>query len=186
MKLSIRVALVCFLITTAAWAQSAQVSVNYLYQRSKQTAPSGDWFGANGVRSDLNFGDWRKLSVATEFSGVHTSVEGQGITLFTYMAGPRFTHSLGKGQEQPKMSVFGQVLAGGVHASNGLYPVDGAYRNSADSFALSIGSGLQRRIGDRISLRLVQADYLYTRLPNYFDNYQGSFRLGAGVAFRLR
>jgi hypothetical protein len=37
-----------------------------------------------------------------------------------------------------------------------------------------------------ISLRLLQADYLYTRLPNLYDNYQSNFRLGAGVAFQLR
>jgi hypothetical protein len=36
------------------------------------------------------------------------------------------------------------------------------------------------------SLRLIQANYLYTRLPNLYDNYESNFRLGAGVAFRLR
>jgi len=36
-----------------------------------------------------------------------------------------------------------------------------------------------------VSLRLIHADYLYTRLPNLFDNYESSFRVGAGVTFRV-
>jgi len=35
-------------------------------------------------------------------------------------------------------------------------------------------------------VRLIQAGYLYTRLPNLFDNYQNNYRIGTGVILRLR
>jgi hypothetical protein len=88
--------------------------------------------------------------------------------------------------EKHKVSAFAQVLLGGVHASDGLFPSGTTNKNSADAFALSTGGGLEVGLNHGISLRLIQADYLYTRLPNLYDNYESNFRLGAGVAFRLR
>jgi hypothetical protein len=49
-----------------------------------------------------------------------------------------------------------------------------------------MGGGMEVGLNHGISLRLIQADYLYTHLPNLYDNYESNFRLGAGVAFRLR
>jgi hypothetical protein len=101
------------------------------------------------------------------------------------MAGPRRSIALG-GAEKRKVSAFAQVLVGGVHASGGLFPRGTTVKSSADAFALSVGGGLEVGLRRGISLRLIQADYLYTRLPNLYDNYESNFRLGAGVNFRLR
>lgn len=45
---------------------------------------------------------------------------------------------------------------------------------------------MQVRATRSLSLRLFQADYLYTRLPNLNDNYQSNFRLGAGVVIAVK
>ena len=180
MKHAIRIVLVCLLFIAASWSQQVQVSASYMYQGSNQVPGATDWFGANGGRADASFGNWRHLGVAAEISGARAS----NLTSFTYMAGPRRSMTLAH-SENRKLSAFAQVLFGGVHGSNGLFPSNSTIKNSADSFALSAGGGLEVGLRHGISLRLIQADYLYTRLPNLHDNYESSFRLGAGIAFGL-
>jgi opacity protein-like surface antigen len=180
MKHAIRIVLGCLLLTSAALAQQVQVSASYLYQGSNQVPDATDWFGANGGRADASVGNWRHLGLVGEVSGASTS----NLTTFTYMAGPRRSIVLGR-FEKHKVSAFAQVLLGGVHASDGLFPSGTTIKNSADAFAMSAGGGLQADLSHGISLRLIQADYLYTHLPNHYDSYESSFRIGAGVAFRL-
>jgi peptidoglycan-associated lipoprotein len=188
MKLASRIVLVCLLFATAAWAQQVQVSADYLYLGSNRAPGATDWFAADGGRADVSVGDWRHLSFVGEFAGAHTSnltSSGTGQTLFTALAGPRRSIILGRG-ERRKISAFAQALLGDVHASDGLFPSGPKIESSADSFALSTGGGLEAGLNHGISLRLIQADYLYTHLPNHYDSYESSFRIGAGVAFRLR
>lgn len=187
MKLAIRIVLVCSLFATAAWAQQVQLSADYLYLGSNRVPGATDWFAANGGRADVSIGNWRQLSFVGEFAGSHTSnlsSAGTGQTLFTNLVGPRRNIALSRG-ERHKISAFAQVLVGEVHASDGLFPSGSKFTTSEDAFAMSAGGGLQRGLGHGISLRLIQADYLYTHLPNQYSSYQSSFRLGAGVAFQL-
>lgn len=186
MKLTIRIVLICCLLAAAASAQQVEVSASYLYQGSNHVPGASDWFNVNGGRADASFGGWRHTGLAAEFSGVHSSnmAPGTGLTMFTYMAGPRRTLPVGP-LEKHKVSVFAQVLVGGVHASEGLFPKSGSFASSADAFALSAGGGVEARLTRQLSLRLVQADYLYTRLPNLNSNYESNLRLGAGVAYRF-
>ena len=128
------------------------------------------------------------LLLAAEFAGVHKAnlnASGQGFTAYTYMAGPRRTFALGK-REKGKTSIFVQTLLGGVHATEGQYPSGTVMKNSANALAFSAGGGVQVKLKRGLWLRPVQADYLYTRLPNNYSNYQSSFRVGAGVVFDLK
>jgi len=187
MKHAIRIVLVCLLFAAAAWAQQVQVSTGYMYQGSNQVPGATNWFGANGGRADASFGNWRHWSLVGEFAGARTSninSTGIGQTTLTYLAGPRRTIALCHGEKR-KVSLFGQFLVGGVHAADGLYPSGTTIQNSANAFAFSTGGGLEMSLNRTVSLRLIQADYLYTRLPNLFDNYESSFRVGAGVTFRV-
>jgi opacity protein-like surface antigen len=199
MKLVNRIVLVWMLFASAAWAQQIDVSGSYLYQGSNQAPGSGNWFGANGGRADISFGNWRSLAVVAEFAGARASdvnSSGYSQTTFTYMAGPRRTFGLG-GSRDPRAlargaardrqaSAFAQFLIGGVHAADGLYPSGGTLKDSANAFSFSTGGGVEVNLNQRVSLRLIQADYLYTRLPNLYGNYQSSFRLGAGIAVHLK
>ncbi len=187
MKLANRIVLVCLLFATAAWAQQVQLSVDYLYMGSNRVPGAADWFAANGGRADISVGNWRHLSLVGEIAGSHTSnltSPGSGQTLSTFLAGPRRSIAIGRG-ERRKISAFAQVLLGDVHPTDGLFPSGQTIKSSADAFALSAGGGLERGLSHGISLRLIQADYLYTCLPNYYSSYESSFRIGAGVAFQL-
>lgn len=178
----------CLICAIASFGQQAQISAGYLYQGSQQVPGSG-WFGMNGGRSDILFPVTRHVGVVGEFSGVHTgsmASSGMGLTLLTYMAGPRLSFTVHGAGEKGKLTAFGQTLFGGVHATQGAFPSDSALNSTASSFAMSMGGGLQVGVNRRTQLRLIQADYLYTRLPNLFDSRQNNFRVGAGIVLQLR
>jgi opacity protein-like surface antigen len=188
MKLANRIALVCLLFATAAWAQQVQVSADYLYLGSNRAPGATDWFAANGGRADVSVGNWRNLSLVGEFAGSHTSdlsSSGAEQTLFTGLVGPRRSITFGR-RERSKTSAFVQALVGDAHGSGSLFPSGTKIKDSQDSFAFAAGGGLERELSHSISLRLIQADYLYTHLPNHYNSYENSFRLGAGVVFQLR
>lgn len=165
-----------------------QFSAGYMYQGSKTTFDSSR-FGLNGGRADMLVPLSQHLGLVAEFSGVHTGSvpgTGTGLTLLTYMAGPRMTMPMHRGRETARIAPFTQVLFGGAHGSEGLFPSGSVMHNSGNSFAMTAGGGLQVGVCRRISLRVVQAEYLYTHLPNLFDNYQNSYRIGTGVVLQLR
>ena len=119
----------------------------------------------HGVNFSLarNVNGW--LAIVGDGGGYHLD----GFRLGTVLAGPRFTVRSGE-----KASVFGQALFGGAHANAGGrgFP---AYH---DSVAWAFGGGLDYRINGRVALRLVQVEYLQTRLGGAV---QHNLRAGAGV-----
>lgn len=188
MKRALYLAAICGLLITAAGAQQVQLSTGYLYQGSNRVPGASDWFGAHGGRADVSVGNWHNFALAAEFTREHAAnltSSGQGLTTYTYMAGPRYTLPFGRAEKR-RVSVFVQALLGGVHASDSVFPNGASTQSTADGFALSAGGGVETRLKRAFALRLIQADYLYTRLPNANANYESSFRLGAGVVFRLR
>jgi outer membrane immunogenic protein len=167
--------------------EGLQFSVGYLYQGSQPTF-GGSWFGLNGGRADVTLPLNRHVGLVAELSGVHTEnipSSNTGLTLVTYMAGPRVSMPLHLRREAGKVVPFAQALFGGVHGTDGSFPAHSTMSSSANAFAMSMGGGLQVGLSRTLSLRLVQAEYLYTRLPNLFDNYQNNYRIGAGVVLRL-
>jgi opacity protein-like surface antigen len=189
------VCLFCFTLTlgsgnpsvVASAQQAAQLSVGYLHQDSRP-AFGGGRFGMNGGRADLLLPVTRRLGLVCEFSGVHTGsvpLSGSGLTLATYMAGPRLWLPIHR-QETGRIVPFAQVLMGGVHGSQGAFPNNPSLYSTGNAFALAAGAGLQVSLNRRVSLRAIQTEYLYSRLPNSLDNYQNSVRIGAGMVLRLR
>ena len=164
-----------------------QLSFGYLYEGSR-TVPDDHAFGLNGGRVDVMLPLTRHAGVAAEFSGVHTrNMAGSGVsvTTLTYLAGPRLLLPIGPARESTAFASFVQTLFGGVHAIDGVFPNAAGLQGAASAVALSAGGGLQMSVNRKLSLRLIQADYLYTRLPNLYSNYQSSYRIGAGIVLAL-
>ncbi len=179
-----------FCLTCAAFGldEQAQFSAGYVYQGS-QAVVGNSGFGLNGGRADVVLPLTRQFGAVAEFSGLHAgsvAASGSGLTLLNYMAGPRFSFPIRAGREAGTLMPFAQALFGGTHATEGAFPNGTTLNSRADAFAMSLGGGLQVGVSQRVSLRLIQADYLYTRLPNLYQNYQNSYRIGAGVVLHLR
>jgi len=136
------------------------------------------------------------VGIAADLGGckVFSNAYGAGNTIdgniFTYLFGPRFTY-----RNSSKVEPFFELNFGGTRislsckssASNCLSAA-GTNTYSKNAFAMTVGGGLQIKMSKKFSLRLVQAEYLYTRFGNSCaqsacsnNNNQNSFRLKSGV-----
>jgi hypothetical protein len=69
----------------------------------------------------------------------------------------------------------------GLSRVNSDNEVLGSFLNQTDySPSFAVGAGLDVKVGNRVALRVVQADYLQTRA---FGSVQHNLRLGAGIRF---
>ncbi|HWY57902.1 MAG TPA: outer membrane beta-barrel protein [Terriglobales bacterium] len=106
-------------------------------------------------------------------------------TDFTYMFGPRFTF-----RSASAFRPFFEVNFGGNRLSlscNSGTPCSGI-TYTKDAFALTAGGGFDIKLSKKFALRLIQAEYLYTRFGNSCqfalcsdNNNQNSFRLKSGI-----
>jgi len=104
---------------------------------------------------------------------------------FTYMFGPRFTY-----RNSSKVRPFGLVNFGGNRLSlscdSGTSCSGVSY--SKNAFALTAGGGFDVQLTKKLSWRVIQAEYLYTRFGNNCslelcsnNNNQNSFRMKSGI-----
>jgi hypothetical protein len=90
-----------------------------------------------------NVASW--FGLVFDFGGV----TGNGATLYTYMGGPKRSY------RHDRFTGFTQALFGGAHLTNS---------GSDHSFAVTAGGGLDVDLHHNVAVRLVQAEYLMTRL----------------------
>jgi hypothetical protein len=98
---------------------------------------------------------------------------------YFYLFGPRITL-----WHNPQFRVFVEALAGGVHAeaearaSNGFSTRTASA--SADAFAAAVGAGFDWRFTQHLSWRVVQADYVPTKLGG---DWQNDFRAATAIVY---
>ena len=122
------------------------------------------------------------FGVAADLGVEHTGNEngaGYGLTLTTLSGGPRFK------LRAKKVNTFAQLLLGFGHGSGSEFPEHGKLVSSASSFALDAGAGADYPVGEHVSIRMLQVDYLRLALPNNSTDWQNNLRLAAGVTFRF-
>ena len=72
------------------------------------------------------------------------------------------------------MTPFGHVLLGAVRGSGGFVGIS----QSATKFGIAPGGGVDVKLSDMVSIRLVEADYLMTR---FLGVRQDNIRVSAGI-----
>ena len=108
------------------------------------------------------------LALVADFSGAYGTQSGVELRQYNFLAGPRLTLRRGRA------AIFAHVLPG----MSRLNARAGGAEDTASAFAAAAGGGLDVRLSRRVGLRLVQADYLVTRLAG---NTQNNLRLSSGV-----
>jgi hypothetical protein len=177
-------------LALAAQAQVVPGTLNLRYTEQISNGPAGSCgcFGLEGFQADAGW--WLKdlsaggmgLSLAADAGVVHTGSEGSapyGLTLTTVTAGPRFNFPA------PKLRPFAQVLLGFAHGSGSAFPQGDQLVSSASSLALEAGGAADYPIAPRLSVRVIEVEYLRTALPNSTSNWQNNLRIGAGLTLRL-
>ena len=136
-----------------------------------------------GIAADLG-----GCKILSNTAAVGNTIDGNE---FTYLFGPRLTFR-GEGRFEPFVEVnFGGARVSVSCKSTAIACVTatGGREFSTNAFALTAGGGFQIKLSHKFSLRLVQAEYLYTRFGNNCNlpicttgnNSQNSFRLKSGL-----
>jgi hypothetical protein len=106
------------------------------------------------------------------------------VNKLSYMGGPRYTWTSNAVGER-RWQIFAQGLAGATHGFDGLYPAAGAAATSANGFALQTGGGFNLLLTQHFGLRLIEADYVRTELPNAVTDRQDDLRLAFGLTYHI-
>ena len=189
----------CLLAGSVVWAQQSQKPVKqvstdlaftFAFERA-QIVPNVCCFWLKGAGADASFNLWKGLGAAVALnSGTAANVEpGVDMNKISFLAGPRYTRTAWQGHataaDNRRLQVFGQGLFGRTHGFNGYYPAMPAATSSAGSLAVQAGGGLNFYLTRNFGLRLLEADYVRTELPNSTSGVQNDLRLSAGVTWHI-
>jgi len=154
----------------------------YNPMRSNVVGSGGFWMQGASAQAEVRL--THGLGVAADIGGLHTgniNSSGVGLDMITYTFGPRYAWS----PARHKVSFYGQGLVGGAHGFNGLFPHAAAPQASASSLAVLAGGGFDATLSPHLALRVIEADWLRTQLPNSTTGVQNNLRLGAGLVFHF-
>lgn len=160
-----------------------EITVMYQAMRANPVNGSGVWLQGGSIQLGAQF--WRGLGEVAEIAGEHkanVNSNGVGLDLLTATFGPRYTWAY----SHSRMSFYGQALVGEAFGMNGIFPgVSGAAAN-AYGLAFVLGGGVVYSLEHHLALRLIQADWLRTQLPNATTDVQNNLRLGVGLTIHLK
>lgn len=158
--------------------------------------------GLNGWESSLTGYVNKWAGIEADFSGFYGTAGENGAykPSFTFMAGPHFAF-----RNRSRVTPFIHLLAGGVHGSSTLInlslspcvvgqPCLSTITQSQTAFAAAGGFGIDVKVSRSISIRAIQADYLFADFSGhplnpplpalYFSpGQEHSVRLSAGIVF---
>jgi outer membrane protein OmpA-like peptidoglycan-associated protein len=188
---------VLILAGLSAWSQQkpassvyTDIGITFAVERA-ELVPGQCCFWLKGGGADVAVTFWKGLGIAATVTGDHASnyVPGIDINKISFLGGPRYTYTVwntsAAAQGRPRMQVYGQGLFGGTHAFDGGFPSGTGLVSTASSFALQAGGGFNYFFSKSLGLRLIEADYVRTELPNGSSDTQNDLRLAFGIDYHL-
>ncbi len=152
-----------FMISISAHAQGlgdkVELSGGYSFMNF-DSSPSTHMNGWN-LSGQYKITDW--LGAVADFSGNY----GSGASVHTFLFGPQVSWPA-------RVSPFAHVLVGGAHFSS-----SGA---GDSSFSAAIGAGIDTRLTDRFSWRIIEGDYVPTR---FFGGTQNNIQVTTALVIRF-
>jgi opacity protein-like surface antigen len=138
-------------------------------------------FGFNGGSGSVSVNMSKWFGLVGDFGGYHTSAFGSSATAISYMGGPKFSY-----RKMERITPFAQALFGGMHLTQSVGGIcNGGSGCKANPFAMAMGGGLDVNLTPHLGIRLVQAEYLYTRFGGEgIATSQNGLRVSAGIVFR--
>jgi opacity protein-like surface antigen len=127
------------------------------------------------------------LGFTMNLTGLHSGNSGTvniPVNLVTYTVGPSY-HVKATSGAHP-VTLFGNGLLGLTVGFKGLYPAPYATTSSAKSFALNLGGGADLALTPHIALRLFEASWFRTQLPNAANSAQNNLNLSTGIVIHNR
>jgi hypothetical protein len=193
------VAVACLLAGSGAGAQQSSASAStpsiggdvaffYAAERAQPVPGQGNfWF--QGGSADIGVTLWRGWGVAASFetgtaSNIATGIDEKKITV---VAGPRYTRTLWHPKSnESRLQIFAQGMTGAAHGFGSIFPANGGTTDRATAIAVQAGGGFNYITSKGLGLRLLDAEYVRSLLPNAASDVQNDLRLGAGINFHFR
>ena len=144
-------------------------------------------FATQGGAAEFNYNFFHGLGATASLLGLHADSIGSGVpvNLVLLTFGPSYTYSRhGSRHGAHPASFFVHGLIGVADGFQGLYPQGGVATSSASSLAVVAGGGLDVGLSRHLAVRVVEADYVRSQLPNSLTNVQNNLRLGVGIVLR--
>ncbi|HWB98176.1 MAG TPA: hypothetical protein VG672_15785 [Bryobacteraceae bacterium] len=112
------------------------------------------------------------------------------LSRLTWLVGPRFTYNSSRVTKEitarNESHLFGQILAGGTHAFDSVFPRSGGATSSAGSYAFQAGGGFEVGPASGLHVRPLELNYVRTALPNSTGNTQNDLQLSFGMVYGFR
>lgn len=140
-------------------------------------------FQTQGGAAELALQFGKGFGAVANVNGFHTNESGHSVPVNVVVGafGPRYTFRPA-GKRHP-VYIFVQGLLGEANGFDGLYPSAAGPTTSATSIAYEAGGGIDISYTPHVSIRLLQAHWERTELPNATNDVQNTLRLGIGVVF---
>jgi opacity protein-like surface antigen len=149
-----------FSCTAAAQeAPKAEVFGGYSYFRLNPRSTFMEGINLNGWNASLagNVNDW--FGIVGDFSGQYSKPRILGVDLniktHSFLFGPRFSY-----RRNAKITPFAHTLFGATRVTGEAVGIS----DHQTGFAMALGGGVDAKLNDHVAIRIVQADYLLTRL----------------------
>jgi opacity protein-like surface antigen len=166
------------LILVAASCANAQehpiveVSADYQYVRNPSSI-NCHGFGANAA---VNVNRWLGAVGDFGFCKVTKNLgSGNSVHETNYLFGPRVSF-----RNYGRVTPYAQFLLGGARSS---VTLAGVSAGSQNSFAFTLGAGMDARLTPHFSFRVAQVEYLYTRFGS--TGKQNNLRIQTGLVYRF-
>jgi hypothetical protein len=183
----------CLIFGRHLWGQlngpesqaSPRLEVAVLYDSLLSNVVRADrfWMQGGSIQVDGQF--WHGLCAEADISGFHAqnaNSAGVGLDMVTTTFGPRYRWS----PVHHRYSFFSHALVGEANGFNSIFPGAGSASSSTNGLALQLGGGMDLLVRHRLLMRVFEADWLRTEMPNGDTNVQNNVRLAAGVVVRFR
>jgi outer membrane immunogenic protein len=167
---------------TRSTAKKPIFDAGVFFVEERANLVSGNSLWLKGGSAEAAFPLHGSIGLALNVTGEHAgniNAANTGLSKVTFVAGPRYTVSLRRSR------IFGEALFGGLHAFDGTFPATSGATSSANALALQVGGGYDIDYKKHLALRLIDASWVRSRIPNSTTDTQNDLRLSAGVVFRF-
>ena len=164
-------------------ASPSNLSFALTYSAGGSNLVSSNHFWLQGGGAEFATSSFHGIGAAVSVVGLHSGDSGNGVpvNLVITTFGPRYSRNL-----RHHVVLFAQGLVGVANGFGGLYPALPSPDSSAKSLAIQTGGGMDLGLSPHLSLRVFQADWLRTQLPNSGTDVQNNLRVATGIVFHTR
>ena len=174
-------------------ASHSEIDLALTYTAQHGSVSGGGSFWAQGGGAELSASAYHGLGVAANVTSTRvTSINSSGVNLTLVAAtfGPRYTWShplAAKSGAWPvrQLNLFGEALIGEANGVDSVFPSAQGAQSSSNSFALRLGGGADITLTHHLAIRIVEASWLRTQLPNGGSNVQNNLQLSSGIVLRF-